>query len=546
MSKISQDFINDLGSLYENIHIKDQDFLNEESEYYEEETAELAEDIVLSLALTMFSEGYTAETFIKFLANSNEEDILEKYLTTDVTFISEETIHNDFVEEQLELLEVAGLIKLLGRGVKAAASGIKAGAKATKGAVKKGVTKAAEAGVERRVGKQFVKSTDPSRTTAAVEKIAKNKATKAGITVPQGALTPKQSTELLKQARTARAIQGLKSGAKMALAGGLGVLGGYMGAKMGSGDKGGIQGGGRPEASSPSQETPSGGSGGGGGTVMRDPVRPSTGSGGTSTPASKKPSAPAPKKPEEGPKGETPMQKWARLHPTLAAKVKPGQSGYEEISAKRDKPGPNEKQDQTPTIGKPEAKIDTKAVEADLKKEQERLKKKAAETASTTKEAYDIVLEYLIGTEQVESLTEAHYVMMEMDVETIGSIVEDYEYCLLVNEVSEWVDGLVEEGYDLSEYTWDDIIKYYVTEAKIDDDKTDDEKRTARIERGTIGHMHPFTRKTKKKRGQKTLSSTGKYSQMLHDKKQAQRERDADEQRGRDRDAMSRGTWDND
>jgi hypothetical protein len=465
MSKISQDFINDLGSLYENIHIKDQDFLNEESEYYEEETAELAEDIVLSLALTMFSEGYSAETFIKFLANSTEEDILEKYLTTDVTFISEETIHNEFVEEQLELLEVAGLIKLLGRGVKSAASGIKAGAKATKSAVKKGVTKAATTGVEGRIGKQFAKSADPSRTAAAIEKVAKNKATKAGITVPQGALTPKQSTELLKQVRTARAIQGVKSGAKMALAGGLGVLGGYLGAKMGSGDKGGTQGGGRPGTSSQSQGTPSGGSGGGGGTVMRDPVRPSTSVGGTSTTSSKKPSAPAPKKPEEGPKGETPMQKWARLHPTLAAKVKPGQSGYEEISAKRDKPGPNEKQDQTPTTGKPEAKIDTKAVETDLKKEQERLKKKTAETASTTKEAYDIVLEYLIGTEQVETLTEAHYVMMEMDAETIGSIVEDYEYCLLVNEVSQWVDGLVEEGYDLSEYTWDDIIEYYVTEA---------------------------------------------------------------------------------
>jgi hypothetical protein len=479
MSKISQDFINDLGSLYENIHVKDQDFLNEESEYYEEETAELAEDIVLSLALTMFSEGYSAETFIKFLANSTEEDILEKYLTTDVTFISEETIHNEFVEEQLELLEVAGLIKLLGRGAKAAVSGIKAGVKATKSAVKGGVTKAAEAGVERRVSKQLLgrKGIDISvpgsktgrsgsswdRTTAALEKLSKSKAKKAGIDIPSGKLDARQSTQLLKQARTARAIQGLKSGAKIALAGGLGVLGGYMGAKMGSGDKGGTEGGGRPETSSPSQGTPSGGSGGGG-TVMRDPVRPSTGSGGASTPASKKPSAPAPKKPEEGPKGETPMQKWARLHPTLAAKVKPGQSGYEEISAKRDKPGPNEKQDQTPTTGKPEAKIDTKAVEADLKKEQERLKKKAAETASTTKEAYEIVLEYLIDTEQVETLEEAHYVMLEMDTETIGSIVENYEDCLLAEEVSEWVDGLVEEGYDLSEYTWDDIIEYYVTE----------------------------------------------------------------------------------
>lgn len=484
MSKISQDFIDDLGSLYENIHVKDQDFLNEESEYYEEETAELAEDIVLSLALTMFSEGYSAETFIKFLANSTEEDILEKYLTTDVTFISEETIHNDFVEEQLELLEVAGLIKLLGRGAKAAVSGIKAGVKATKSAVKKGVTKAAEAGVERRVSKQLLgrKGIDISvpgsktgrsgsswdRTTAALEKLSKSKAKKAGIDIPSGKLDVRQSTQLLKQARTARAIQGVKSGAKMALAGGLGVLGGYLGAKMGSGNKGGTQGGGKPETSSPSQETPSGGSGGGGtgggGTVMRDPVRPSTSSGGTSTPAPKKPSAPAPKKPEEGPKGETAMQKWARLHPNLAAKVKPGQSGYEEISAKRDKPGPNEKQDQTPTTGKPEAKIDTKAVEADLKKEQERLKKKATETASTTKEAYEIVLEYLIDTEQVDTLEEAHYVMLEMNEETVGNIIEQYENYLLAEEIEEWVNDLVEEGYDLSDYTWDEIIEYYMTE----------------------------------------------------------------------------------
>jgi hypothetical protein len=60
----------------------------------------------------------------------------------------------------------------------------------------------------------------------------------------------------------------------------------------------------------------------------------------------------------------TNMQKWAKANPTLAAKVKPGQSGYDEISAKRTKPGPNEKQDQTPTQGNPDAKIDTKSVEA--------------------------------------------------------------------------------------------------------------------------------------------------------------------------------------
>jgi hypothetical protein len=58
--------------------------------------------------------------------------------------------------------------------------------------------------------------------------------------------------------------------------------------------------------------------------------------------------------------------------------------------------------------------------------------------------------------------------------------------------------------------------------------------------------MHPFTRKDKKRKGAKPLSSTGKYSQMQHDKKQAQRERDSDEQRRRDRGAMGRGTWDKD
>ena len=493
MSRISQDFINDLGFLYEHIHVKDQDFLNEESEYYEEETAELTEDIILSLALAMFSEGYTAETFVKFLASSDEEVILEKYLNIDVNFISEEVIYNDFVEEQFELLEVAGLIKLLGRGAKAAASGIKAGAKATKGAVKTGVTKVATAGVESKIGKKLVTNKGPNisgpfknvsgrtgsaqdRRTAALEKLSKRQATKAGIEVPKGSLNPTQATELIKQARTARAIQGVKTAAKGALIGGTGVLAGYMGAKLGGAGGDGkvgpaivgpkivgpkIVG---PKIVGPKSSSSSGGSGsnssGGGGSN-------SSGSGGGSSASpsgSAKPvpsSAAAPKKSESG----TAMQQWAKANPKLAAKVKPGQSGYEEISAMRSTPGPNEKQDQTPTTGKPEAQIDKSSVEADIKKEQERLKKKTEQT--TTKEsydAYDVILEYLIDTEQVDTIEEAHYVMLEMGAETIGSIVDQYENYLLSEEIEEWVNDLVEEGYDLSDYTWDEIIEYYMTE----------------------------------------------------------------------------------
>jgi hypothetical protein len=34
-------------------------------------------------------------------------------------------------------------------------------------------------------------------------------------------------------------------------------------------------------------------------------------------------------------------------------------------------------------------------------------------------------------------------------------------------EVENWVNSLIEEGYDLSEYTWDDMYEMYVTEGQI-------------------------------------------------------------------------------
>ena len=46
-------------------------------------------------------------------------------------------------------------------------------------------------------------------------------------------------------------------------------------------------------------------------------------------------------------------------------------------------------------------------------------------------DAYDMVLEYLFSTEQVESLEEANYVMMEMDQGTIGEIVREVKGALI-------------------------------------------------------------------------------------------------------------------
>ena len=48
-------------------------------------------------------------------------------------------------------------------------------------------------------------------------------------------------------------------------------------------------------------------------------------------------------------------------------------------------------------------------------------------------DAYDMVLEYLFSTEQVTSLEEANYVMMEMDHQTIGEIVKEVKVALNEN-----------------------------------------------------------------------------------------------------------------
>ena len=43
-------------------------------------------------------------------------------------------------------------------------------------------------------------------------------------------------------------------------------------------------------------------------------------------------------------------------------------------------------------------------------------------------DAYDIVLEYLLSSEQVATIEEANYVMTEMDAETIQGIVNEADY----------------------------------------------------------------------------------------------------------------------
>ncbi len=123
-------------------------------------------------------------------------------------------------------------------------------------------------------------------------------------------------------------------------------------------------------------------------------------------------------------------------------------------------------------------------------------------------DAYDLVLEYLLSQGHTETIEEAHYVMMEMDEEMIGSIVDEYKNDLLSEEITEWVNELVKDGYDLSEYTWDDLAEYYVNEAKVDTvvDKTLEDAGVSDSIRMSVKKASRANRKTSNNRMTRTQS----------------------------------------
>ena len=382
----------------------------------------LEEEIFETIAYALISQGYTATDVLEYFANVDEEVIIEDIVSiAEGTLLIEEVVAEEYLQEQYEILSealpaIAAGLGLAGRAL------LGAGARRTAGAV---IKRMAGPGVRKAVG-GVVKNIGGA--VSKVKDLAKGALNK----LPGGS--------------GGKLASGLKTAGKWAL-GGAAFEAGAKGVKALMGDKG-----------SSAKTAPSGDkakynasaalggqaafkAGGGAAKMKQNPKmsaadvqklgmkniknKPTpTPAAPSSTPA--KPKV-APTKPDDSDAKLTNMQKWAKANPTLAAKVKPGQSGYDDISAKRDKPGPNEKQDQTPTQGNPEAKIDPKAVGDALKAQQERDKNKVkpqAVNASYEYDAYDLVLEYLLSQGHTDTVEEAHYVMMEMDAETIGTIIE--------------------------------------------------------------------------------------------------------------------------
>ena len=394
----------------------------------------LEEEIFESIAYALISQGYTATDVLEYFANVDEEVIIEDIVSiAEGTLLIEEVVAEEYLQEQYEILSealpaIAAGLGLAGRAL------LGAGARRTAGAVIKrmagpGVRKAV-GGVVKNIGGAVSKVKDLAK--GALNKLPGGSGGKLASGLKTAGKWALGGAAFEAGARGVKALMGDKGSAKTAptkpsspKAGMVDTDKGqryksssdgkmyknYNDALAAKNSRTGVKP--TPTPAAPSSPTLKPGPGG---NVLAAPAR-------KSTPSVKV----APTKPAGSDTKLTNMQKWAKANPTLAAKVKPGQSGYDDISAKRDKPGPNEKQDQTPTQGNPEAKIDPKAVGDALKAQQERDKNKAkpqAVNASYEYDAYDLVLEYLLSQGHTDTVEEANYVMMEMDAETIGTIVE--------------------------------------------------------------------------------------------------------------------------
>jgi hypothetical protein len=439
MSNISPDFIYSVGSLYEEINIQQQDFLNEDSEYYDAEMSYLVEDILSTISTSMVYEGYSADGIIGFLADSSSQDILEKYLTFDENILTESVVDEDYIVEQLEIFDLAINEGLGGRLIRGALG--LAGRIASKPARMK-------------VAKIMSNAPKPERARELLQTTAQKAARKANVggysatqsPIGAGKLTAKQSAELLTKAKIGQVTQKVKdiaSKAKAALPGiakglgifGLGAAGGFFGAKMGG-------------AGSKTAETPKPSP-----TPGKPPTAPAAPA--PAAPAKPAPSAPAKPKPADSgldqyknliKQGKTKeaealgMQQWAKANPKLAARLNPdgtqkgtGQSQMEKDAEELRKMTDRSKQRQGELMGGPEGpgKIDTKAADEALKAQQERDKErakrdaeKAASSMKESHEPYDIILEYLMSRGHVDTIEEAHYIMLEMDSEAIQNILE--------------------------------------------------------------------------------------------------------------------------
>ncbi len=110
-----------------------------------------------------------------------------------------------------------------------------------------------------------------------------------------------------------------------------------------------------------------------------------------------------------------------------------------------------------------------------------RFRKKAGIDEAYLDMILDNILEEIIYEGYATDYDEALYVFEEIGMDDLGELAESY---LVEEDFEAWVDGLWEEGYDLSDYTWEGLYEAYIEEARVDVGKSKEEKISARRRRG--------------------------------------------------------------
>ena len=394
MSK-SHYIIEDVYNIYSSIH-------EETDSETIEEIDNFAGDVYATIASSMLHEGYSASGILGFLSTAADEEILERFGDFNEDLITESTISEEYVNEQVEQLDefVGGALKILGSGLKAA--------KFAKGA--KGLAPLSRIG-------QGLQGAGRAASRVAKQGPRASSVVRAGLSKLKGAATAGLKKLKSGVAKVGGAIQGAVKKTpigRIAQA----VIPGAVGFALGRGTSGG-------DKSAPPKSD-------------KDPGRSSA------------PSAGAhqhnqgatlllqdnlllllllqhlKKDRMAGASKEDRMAAFAKANPKLAAR-----------QAERDRTrGTN--QTTNPLMKdmkaglpdpKPKASAASNAVKSSEKKQSRLDKALSGVTAvkkgeDTKKESYDIVLDYLISEGHAESVEEAHYIMLRLEADHVQEIVE--------------------------------------------------------------------------------------------------------------------------
>ena len=330
---------------------------------------QMASEISISISLSMLSEGRTIEDIVDFLENGDLDELEEKYnsgILIENYNIEQYATQLIAIDEAVGALLKVGLKKLLPAGM--------------------------------RFARQLAKSKNPGKTGAAIRRLTARKAETAGMgrQSPLGASAKDLSKNAASVVNKSNAIKTARRVGRAAVIPAVGAVGYTLG-KIGSSEE--------PKKEEPKAEA----------DAPKKDEKPAYPGGQTKSEGEavnkkyqelrtkavdakgKIKDTEAVKKAEDYGKAQ-----WAKLYPELAKKVKSDGTQKGTGQSKMEK--------------------DAAELRAMQKASQER---QEADKKKVKKEAYEVILDYLISEGHADTVEEAHYVMMQMDAENIQSIITE-------------------------------------------------------------------------------------------------------------------------